>query len=129
MIFLYYFFFHFGNFCILILYFFYYLFYKNFSILVCFCKVVNRFFLFQSAFKIYTRGVYNFSDVSNTNTYLTDAANNLVIDYEAFVVSVDGLTDGATHWVSAGIEYNNSYNVWIGQVSYTMKTAAPVSTG
>lgn len=88
-----------------------------------------RIFLSQSAFKIYTRGVYNFSDVNNAGSNPADAENNLVIDYEAFVVSVDGLTDGATHWVSAGIEYNNSYNVWIGQVSYTMKTAAPVSTG
>lgn len=82
----------------------------------------------DAAFKIYTRGVYNFSDVNNANTNTADAENNLVIEYEAFVVSVDGLTDGATHWVSAGIEYNNSYNVWIGQVSYTMKTAAPTLT-
>lgn len=84
--------------------------------------------LFQSAFKIYTRGVYNFSDVYNSGTSGTDADNNLVIDYEAFVVSVDDVTDGATHWVSAGIEYNNSFNVWIGQVSYTMKTSNPVSS-
>ncbi|XP_048741910.2 uncharacterized protein LOC125655613 isoform X2 [Ostrea edulis] len=79
----------------------------------------------DSAFKIYTRGVYNFSDVYNSGTSGTDADNNLVIDYEAFVVSVDDVTDGATHWVSAGIEYNNSFNVWIGQVSYTMKTSNP----
>ena len=81
----------------------------------------------QSAYKIFTRGVYNFSDVTNSNTNPTDSENNLVINYEAYVVSLEGLTDGDTHWVSAGIEYNNSYNVWIGQVSYTMKTSNPVS--
>nr|XP_022298967.1 uncharacterized protein LOC111107860 [Crassostrea virginica] len=79
----------------------------------------------DSAYKIFTRGVYNFSDVTNSNTNPTDSENNLVINYEAYVVSLEGLTDGDTHWVSAGIEYNNSYNVWIGQVSYTMKTSNP----
>ncbi|XP_061187424.1 uncharacterized protein LOC133195556 isoform X1 [Saccostrea echinata] len=83
----------------------------------------------DTAFKIYTRGVYNFSNVYNSETSGTDAENNLVINYEAFVVSLDGISDGATHWVSAGIEYNNSYNVWIGQVSYIMRSATnpPVS--
>jgi hypothetical protein len=72
--------------------------------------------------------VFNFTDVQNSGSSGTDSDNNLVIEYEAFVVSMDGVSDGATHWVSAGIEYNNSFNVWIGQVSYTMRTANPVSS-
>lgn len=58
--------------------------------------------------------MYNFFDVNNVNINFVDVENNLVIEYEVFVVLVDGLIDGVMYWVSVGIEYNNSYNVWIG---------------
>lgn len=58
--------------------------------------------------------MYNFFDVNNVNINIVDVENNLVIEYEVFVVLVDGLIDGVMYWVSVGIEYNNSYNVWIG---------------
>lgn len=58
--------------------------------------------------------MYNFFDVNNVNMNFVDVENNLVIEYEVFVVLVDGLIDGVMYWVSVGIEYNNSYNVWIG---------------
>lgn len=58
--------------------------------------------------------MYNFFDVNNVNMNFVDVVNNLVIEYEVFVVLVDGLIDGVMYWVSVGIEYNNSYNVWIG---------------
>lgn len=58
--------------------------------------------------------MYNFFDVNNVNMNIVDVENNLVIEYEVFVVLVDGLIDGVMYWVSVGIEYNNSYNVWIG---------------
>lgn len=58
--------------------------------------------------------MYNFFDVNNVNMNFVNVVNNLVIEYEVFVVLVDGLIDGVMYWVSVGIEYNNSYNVWIG---------------
>ncbi|KAK3102212.1 hypothetical protein FSP39_009634 [Pinctada imbricata] len=81
-----------------------------------------------TGFQAFTRGVYNFSDVVNTGGVSTATEHEIKIEFEAFVLTVDNINDGDTHWVSAGVEYNNSYNVWIGQTSYVIKTGTQASS-
>lgn len=53
--------------------------------------------------------------------------NKLKLEFDVVLIDVPTCGADEQHWASAGVEYNNSYNVWIGQVSYVCKDTSLVS--
>lgn len=74
-----------------------------------------------------TRAVINLGDVVVTDTSGPEADYTYIIQFEAFVVSVEGLADNDTHWVSAGVEYDNSNNIWVGQILHYIRTGTLIN--
>ncbi|XP_076106115.1 uncharacterized protein LOC143074642 isoform X1 [Mytilus galloprovincialis] len=70
-----------------------------------------------------TRAVIDLGDVTVTNSGGNEADYAYLIEFESFVVSTTGLTDNETHWVSAGVEYDNSNSIWVGQIAHYIRTA------
>lgn len=68
----------------------------------------------------------NLGDVVVSDAGGAEAEYTYTIQFEAFVVSVDGLSDNDTHWVSAGVEYDNSNNIWVGQILHYIRTGTLV---
>lgn len=73
-----------------------------------------------------TRAVINLGDVTGGTGGASLADYTYTITFEAFVVSTTGLTDNETHWVSAGVEYDNSNNIWVGQIAHYIRTGTQV---
>ncbi|CAC5407809.1 unnamed protein product [Mytilus coruscus] len=69
-----------------------------------------------------TRAVIDLGDVTGINNGGNEADYTYIIQFESFVVSTDGLTDNETHWVSAGVEYDNSNSIWVGQIAHYIRT-------
>ena len=68
----------------------------------------------------------NLGDVVVSDGGGAEAEYTYTIQFEAFVASVAGLADNATHWVSAGVEYDNSNNIWVGQILHYIRTGTLV---
>ncbi|VDI50401.1 Hypothetical predicted protein [Mytilus galloprovincialis] len=75
-----------------------------------------------------TRAVIDLGDVTVTNTVGNEAEYAYLIEFESFVVSTTGLTDNETHWVSAGVEYDNSNSIWVGQIAHYIRTATQANS-
>lgn len=65
-------------------------------------------------------------DVTTVDNFGSEADYAYRIEFESFVVSTTGLTDNETHWVSAGVEYDNSNSIWVGQIAHYIRTATQV---
>ncbi|OWF45821.1 hypothetical protein KP79_PYT11255 [Mizuhopecten yessoensis] len=68
-----------------------------------------------------SRCVYDLGDVTNIDATNDIEDSILRLEWEAILVSVGSYADNDVYWISEGVEYNNSYNVWIGQVSYNIQ--------
>lgn len=71
-----------------------------------------------------SRCVFEIGDVTNTDATNTLDDNVLRLQWEAVLVDFGSNVDGDTYWISSGVEHNDSNNVWIGQASYILKSAA-----
>ncbi|XP_033745540.1 uncharacterized protein LOC117331055 [Pecten maximus] len=74
-----------------------------------------------------SRCVLDLNDVTNTDATNDIEDSILRLQYEAILVSLGTYSNGSVYWISSGLEYNNSYNVWIGQASYNLLTV-PMTT-
>ena len=70
------------------------------------------------------RAIIDFGDVT-VNYCNTIEECTIVITYEAIMVD-DTVQNGSVYWVSAGAEYNNANEVWVGQASFATITDALV---
>lgn len=74
-----------------------------------------------------TRAVINLGNVVVSDLTGVLADYTYTIQFEAFVVSVQGLADNASHWISAGVEYDNSNSIWVGQIELFIRTGTLVN--
>ncbi|KAK3109020.1 hypothetical protein FSP39_021316 [Pinctada imbricata] len=68
---------------------------------------------------MYDRAIINLGNVSNTGCVNEDECS-IKIEYEAVMVDNNETTQNGVYWVSAGAEYNNEMEVWVGQASFTV---------
>lgn len=54
---------------------------------------------------------------ANTQTLVDDC--RVYIEWETVMVDNPATIDGGTYWQSAGAEYNDQNEVWVGQASFT----------
>ncbi|KAJ8301471.1 hypothetical protein KUTeg_020458 [Tegillarca granosa] len=83
----------------------------------------------SAAVKIFNRGVFAIGDIINTGNSLDYVESTLVIEFEAVVASISGISDSDIHWVSAGIEYNNSYNNVTNNSTYELNDVGGYTLG
>ncbi|KAK6175217.1 hypothetical protein SNE40_013725 [Patella caerulea] len=63
----------------------------------------------------YDWAVIDFGNVTNNDA--ADSEHDIVITYEAVMIQNDATVVSATYWISAGAEFNDENEVWIGQAS------------
>uniref|UniRef100_A0A0L8HLM0 Cadherin domain-containing protein n=1 Tax=Octopus bimaculoides TaxID=37653 RepID=A0A0L8HLM0_OCTBM len=70
------------------------------------------------------RAVFELGNVTNTGT-ATSNYNDSLIKIVFIVIMIDSATDlsvnGKSFWLSAGVEYNNKDDIWIGQKSFVAR--------
>ncbi|KAJ8301559.1 hypothetical protein KUTeg_020546 [Tegillarca granosa] len=67
--------------------------------------------------KLYDRAIINLGNVTNSGcTQIEDCS--MYIDYEAIMIDNSNIVNGSIYWVSAGAEYNNEEEIWVGQASF-----------
>ena len=75
----------------------------------------------------FDQAVVDFGTVSNTGASTADSANSIIIDFN--VVIIDAFqTSGTNIWVTAGAEYYNGDEIWIGQTALPFTTTTPFAT-
>ena len=42
----------------------------------------------------------------------------IVIEWDVVMIDSNSVENGSSYWVSAGAEYDNEQNVWVGQASF-----------
>lgn len=61
-------------------------------------------------------------DLGNVTNNAGDGVNHynsmIYVEWEAVMIDNNETVNGSTYWVSAGAEYNNDYEVWVGQASF-----------
>ena len=68
----------------------------------------------------YDRAIINLGNVTVTGPCGNEDECSIKIEYEAVMVDNDQTTQNGVYWVSAGAEYNNEMEVWVGQASFTV---------
>ncbi|XP_055958297.1 uncharacterized protein LOC126827499 [Patella vulgata] len=63
----------------------------------------------------YDWAVIDFGNVTNSDA--NNAEHDIVITYEAVMIHNDNTVQSTTYWISAGAEFNDENEVWIGQAS------------
>ncbi|XP_061187043.1 uncharacterized protein LOC133195201 [Saccostrea echinata] len=66
---------------------------------------------------MYDRAIINFGVVQNSGCTTADECS-IYIEYEAILLENPSTNAGEVYWVSAGAEYNNENEVWVGQASF-----------
>lgn len=76
----------------------------------------------------YDRAILDLGNVTgNTDCESSSVDCSVVIDYEALLVETPEGSENETYWISAGAEYLNEQNVWVGQASITVVDNETVS--
>ena len=69
----------------------------------------------------------DFGEVTNLFSNIDEEeANKITIEWCAVMIKNDGTVNGKSYWVSAGAEYNNDNEVWVGQASFTARLSTEV---
>ncbi|ESP03565.1 hypothetical protein LOTGIDRAFT_171361 [Lottia gigantea] len=71
----------------------------------------------------YDWAVIDFGNVTNDGT--SPSEHSIVIKYDAVMIQNEDTQHGNTYWVSAGAEYNEENEVWVGQASFTSDLTDP----
>ena len=77
----------------------------------------------------YDRAIIDFGDVTITETGSTShhTDQTIVIEWDAVVIKNEAVDETEDYWVSAGAEFNNETEIWIGQASFNLNATVPVS--
>ncbi|CAE1260993.1 unnamed protein product [Acanthosepion pharaonis] len=78
----------------------------------------------KSQTALFDRAVFNFGNVTNNMNDVTKAENSILqIDFNATMINpaTSSSIKNQTFWVSAGAEYNNQNDIWVGQSMYIAK--------
>lgn len=86
----------------------------------------------KSQTALFDRAVFNFGNVTNNMNDVTKAENSILqIDFNATMINpaTSSSIKNQTFWVSAGAEYNNQNDIWVGQSMYIAKESNKNVTG
>ena len=77
----------------------------------------------------YDRAILNLENVTNSGSSTDQSYHSMVfIEWDAVMIDNAATGNGSLYWVSAGVEYNNENEVWVGQASFTTIIDSMVST-
>jgi hypothetical protein len=78
----------------------------------------------------YDRAILDFGNVTNSGSDLsTETPSSIIIKWDAVMIQNDNTINTNVYWISAGAEYNNENEIWVGQASMTARTDAEVRSG
>ena len=76
----------------------------------------------------FDRSIINLGNVTNDDNINSHENDSMLwIEWDAVMIDCNETVNGSTYWVSAGAEYNNSDEVWVGQASFETVTELLVS--
>ena len=67
----------------------------------------------------YDRAILDFGNVTQSGVAASASESRIVIEWDVIRIENPLTLNNTVYWVSAGAEYNDENEVWVGQASFT----------
>ncbi|RNA15676.1 hypothetical protein BpHYR1_008573 [Brachionus plicatilis] len=95
---------------------------------ICMRKFLFGLWIVPALLGHFDQAVIDFGTITNSGNLASDEANSIKITFNVVVIE-NTEPDGSQLWITAGAEYYEGNEIWIGQTSYTYRTDTDPSNG